>query len=262
MSAPNRIKQALADPKRKVLSCYLTAGYPGIDDTVPLCQALERAGAGMIEIGFPFSDPLADGPTIQRSSEQSLRNGMSVQRLFSQLSRVRDSVKIPLILMGYINPVLQFGVERFCDEAVRCGIDGLILPDLPFRDYERSYRKIFEERGLHLIFLVTPATSDARLAEIDRASPAFIYAVSSPSVTGAALAMNDATARYFERLERAKLAHPYLVGFGIHDRESYARACEHAAGAIIGSALIRELGKPGTPAENAARFVRGILENA
>jgi tryptophan synthase alpha chain len=213
----------------------------------------------MVEIGFPFSDPLADGPTIQRSSEQALKNGMTVEALFSQLADIRKRVSAPILLMGYLNPVLQFGVERFCERSARCGVDGLILPDLPFADYARRYRGIFERHALKAVFLVTPSTSDARLAEIDRAASGFIYAVSSPGVTGNTLALDGETRAYFERLERAKLKNPVLVGFGIHDRASFLSACEHSRGAIIGSALIRELAKGGDPAALAEAFVKKIV---
>lgn len=252
----NRINQALRQDK-KLLSIYFTAGHPALNDTVPIIQELERCGVDMIEIGLPFSDPLADGPTIQRSSTTALNNGMSTSLLFKQLEAIRDSVKIPLIIMGYFNPVLQFGVDAFCEKCHEIGIDGLILPDLPLAEYETHYRSIFKDKGLANIFLITPQTSEERIRQIDQASDAFIYMVSSASTTGSLAGFGTTQQSYFERIHVMNLKNPCIVGFGIKDALTFKAATSLAKGGIIGSAFIQMLEQNGV--DGIAGFVNSIL---
>ena len=243
-TSKNRIRQALSKPG-KLLSIYFTAGFPDLEDTVPILRELEAAGADLVEIGLPFSDPLADGPTIQQSSTRALQNGMTTARLFEQLREVRREVSLPLVLMGYFNPVLQYGVEAFCQSCAEVGIDGLILPDLPLDIYEREYRHLFEKYGLSMVFLISPQTSEARIRQIDAASDSFIYMVSSASTTGVQEGFGRAQEEYFERIHAMGLQHPQLVGFGIGDAASFRTATRLAKGAIIGSAFIRLLSERG-----------------
>ena len=240
----NRIHHTLNKPG-KLLSIYFTAGFPQLEDTIPVLRELEAAGADMIEIGLPFSDPLADGPTIQQSSTRALENGMTTAKLFEQLRDIRESVSLPLIIMGYFNPVLQFGVEAFCKCCKEVGIDGLILPDLPLAIYDKEYRSIFEHYGLSMIFLISPQTSEARIRELDSASDSFIYMVSSASTTGVQKDFGNDREAYFERIDRMQLTHPQLVGFGIGDATSFEVSTRLAKGAIISSAYIRLLEENG-----------------
>ncbi|KAA2216019.1 tryptophan synthase subunit alpha [Maribacter flavus] len=241
----NRIQQKLREDK-KLLSIYFTAGYPSLKSTVQIIEDLEKNGVDMIEIGLPFSDPLADGPTIQESSTAALKNGMTSDVLFKQLKDIRKTVSIPLIIMGYFNPVLQYGVEKFCKKCHEIGIDGLILPDLPLDVYESDYKAIFEKYGLLNMFLITPQTSDERIRQIDKASKGFIYMVSSASVTGSKSGFGKEQEAYFERIAALKLANPQIVGFGIKDIETFEKATRKAKGAIIGSAFIKFLTENGT----------------
>ena len=236
----NRINKKLQENK-KLLSIYFTAGYPNIDDTVTIIQDLEKSGVDMIEIGLPFSDPLADGPTIQASSTQALKNGMTTEILFNQLKDVRKSVNIPLIIMGYFNPMLQYGVEAFCKKCQEIGIDGLIIPDLPVDVYSEQYQATFEKYGLINVFLITPQTSVDRINFIDSISNGFIYMVSSASVTGSQSGFGDDQKHYFERISRMDLKNPQIVGFGISNNETFTQATQYAKGAIIGSAFIKYL---------------------
>lgn len=229
----------------KLLSIYFTAGFPDLNDTVPVLEELQAAGVDMIEIGLPFSDPLADGPVIQESSTQALRNGMHTARLFEQLENIRETVTVPLILMGYFNPVLQYGVEAFCQKCAEIGIDGLILPDLPLDLYERDYKHIVEAHGLSMIFLISPQTSEERIRKIDSASDSFIYMVSSASTTGVQKDFGSGREAYFDRIAAMELEHPQIVGFGISDARSFQKATRKAKGAIIGSAFIRMLEEKG-----------------
>ncbi|NDV44552.1 tryptophan synthase subunit alpha [Flagellimonas sediminis] len=240
----NRIKQKLQGDK-KILSIYFTAGYPALNDTVKIIQDLEKSGVDLIEIGLPFSDPLADGPTIQSSSTAALKNGMTTTLLFEQLKDIRKSVSIPLILMGYFNPVLQYGVEAFCQKCEEIGIDGLILPDLPLDVYQEEYETIFKKHGLINVFLITPQTSDARIKAIDDASEGFIYMVSSASTTGAKEGFGTEQASYFERIAGMKLKNPQIVGFGISNAQTFQQATAQTKGAIIGSAFIKHLTQNG-----------------
>lgn len=237
----NRINHLFETKKENILSVYFTAGHPNLNDTVEIIQQLEKNGVDLIEIGMPFSDPTADGPTIQRSSETALKNGMSLKLLFEQLKNIRKTVKIPLILMGYINPVYQFGVEKFCEKCAETGIDGLILPDLPLDEYEAFYKPVFEKYNLHNILLITPQTSENRIRQIDEASTGFIYMVSSSSTTGSGKKVEDFQREYFERIQLMNLKNPRLIGFGISDRETFENACKYANGAIIGSAFVKAL---------------------
>jgi len=236
----NRIQQKLKEDK-KLLSIYFTAGYPKIDDTVSIIQDLEKNGVDMIEIGLPFSDPLADGPTIQASSTQALKNGMSTEILFDQLKDIRQSVNIPLIIMGYFNPMLQYGIENFCKKCQEIGIDGLIIPDLPVDVYHDQYKSIFEKFGLINVFLITPQTSDERIKYIDSVSKGFIYMVSSASTTGTQSGFGEEQTNYFKRIADMNLTNPQIVGFGISNNETFCQATKHAKGAIIGSAFIKHL---------------------
>lgn len=234
----NRINQALSNNK-KLLSIYFTAGFPELEDTVPTIEALEKSGVDMIEIGMPFSDPLADGPTIQNSSTQSLKNGMHTHKLFEQLKNIRNTVSIPLIIMGYFNPILQYGVENFCRSCKETGIDGLIIPDLPVDVYHKNYKTIFDSYGLKNIFLITPQTPDSRIHFIDSISDSFIYMVSSASTTGAKSEFGDLQQSYFERIHNLNLKNPQIVGFGISNHETFQSATKYAKGAIVGSAFIK-----------------------
>jgi tryptophan synthase alpha chain len=254
----NRIDQLFETKQKNILSVYLTAGFPNLNDTVTIIQELEKNDVDLIEIGMPFSDPTADGTTIQHSSETALKNGMSLKLLFGQLKEIRQSVKIPLILMGYINPVLHFGIEKFCEKCSEVGIDGLILPDLPLAEYKTHFQKIFLKYGLHNILLITPQTSEKRILEIDEASGGFIYMVSSSSTTGASKKAGDFNREYFERIHQMKLKNPRLIGFGISDSETFSNACRYANGAIIGSAFIKAIQKNKNIAENVATFVKNI----
>jgi tryptophan synthase alpha chain len=240
----NRIHKKL-QTDQKLLSIYFTAGYPELEDTVPIIERLEAAGVDMIEIGLPFSDPLADGPTIQASSTTALRNGMSTEVLFDQLKDIRQTVSIPLIIMGYFNPVLQYGVEAFCQRCAAIGIDGLILPDLPVDVYNEQYRAIFERHGLVNVFLITPQTAEERIHYIDSVSNGFIYMVSSASTTGAQSGFGKNATAYFKRVAAMDLKNPQIVGFGISDSDTFTQATAFAKGAIIGSAFIKHLSQHG-----------------
>ncbi|MEG9328012.1 tryptophan synthase subunit alpha [Salinimicrobium catena] len=253
----NRIKQKLQeDPQKKLLSIYFTAGYPQPEDTVPVIEDLEKSGVDMIEIGLPFSDPLADGPTIQESSQVALKNGMTTQKLFDQLKDIRETVEIPLLIMGYFNPILQYGVEKFCQKCKETGIDGLIIPDLPVEEYLLQYKEIFGKYDLLPVFLITPQTSEERIRAIDEASEGFIYMVSSASVTGGTGGFGPEQKEYFERVSKMGLNAPLIVGFGIKDAETFEQATANTKGAIIGSAFIKHLTKHGT--RNIAGFTRTI----
>ena len=251
----NRIEQKLQEDK-KLVSIYFTAGYPDLNDTAPVIKELEQCGVDMIEIGLPFSDPLADGPTIQESSTIALKNGMTTELLFEQLQDIRNSVSIPLILMGYFNPVLQYGVEAFCKKCAEIGIDGLILPDLPLDVYQEEYEEIYKKYGLINIFLITPQTSDQRIKQIDEGSNGFIYMVSSASTTGAKEGFGDEQRAYFQRIAKMNLKNPQIVGFGISNAQTFGQATEFAKGAIIGSAFIKWLTHKGT--SDIASFIESL----
>lgn len=253
----NRIIKKLQEDK-KLLSIYFTAGYPSLNDTVTIIQDLEKSGVDMIEIGLPFSDPLADGPTIQASSTQALKNGMTTEVLFNQLKDIRKSVTIPLIIMGYFNPILQYGVEAFCKKCQEVGIDGLIIPDLPVDVYHDEYKTIFETYGLINVFLITPQTSDDRIHFIDSVSNGFIYMVSSASVTGSQSGFGDENTTYFKRISDMNLKNPQIIGFGISDSKTFKQATKYANGAIIGSAFIKFLNE--NTIHDIPVFVKSILD--
>jgi len=255
----NRINQLFQDKKENILSVYFTAGYPKLEDTVPVIEKLVANGVNLIEIGMPFSDPVADGPVIQQSSLVALQNGMTIKMLFEQLAGIRDKVNIPLILMGYLNPVIQFGVEEFCQKCAETGIDGLILPDLPLNEYQENYKDLFEKYNLHNILLITPQTSEKRLKEIDHASNGFIYMVSSSSTTGAKNSVSDFHVDYFERINQAELKNPRLIGFGISNKETFDNACKYAQGAIIGSAFVKALGGEESLDSKISTFVNQLV---
>ncbi|GGK69783.1 tryptophan synthase subunit alpha [Rufibacter glacialis] len=254
----NRLTRLFQEKSGNLLNIYFTAGYPKLEDTVTILEELEAAGADLVEIGMPFSDPLADGPTIQASNQVALENGMSIKMLLSQLAQVRERVSFPIILMGYLNPVMQYGFERFCEEAARVGVDGLILPDLPFAEYEEEYKPVLEKHGLSLIFLITPQTSEARIRQIDGLTNSFIYMVSSASTTGSQVQASDAQQAYYAKVRSLGLKNPVLIGFGISDKPSFELACQSAHGAIIGSAFIKALQKPAEVRENVRSFLKTL----
>ncbi|MFL2595306.1 MAG: tryptophan synthase subunit alpha [Flavobacteriaceae bacterium] len=251
----NRIQASLAQNK-KLLSIYFTAGFPAIDDTVSILEQLQEAGVDMIELGLPFSDPLADGPTIQESSTKALHNGMTTDKLFDQLQGIRKTIDVPLIVMGYFNPMMQFGVERFCKRCQEVGIDGLIIPDLPVDVYHEKYQKLFQQYGLLNMFLITPQTPDDRIDYIDKVSEGFIYMVSSAATTGAQGSFGNEQEQYFKRIGAMNLKSKLLVGFGISNRETYDAAVAHSQGAIIGSAFIKHLEKNGS--NSVKKFIEQI----
>lgn len=266
MSASQNIQENLiiklfkTKPQR-VLSVYFTAGYPNLYDTVTILQTLEKVGADLIEIGIPFSDPIADGETIQLSSQKALQNGMNLTLLFHQLKDIRKTVKLPLILMGYMNPIMQFGIEKFCSACQEVGVNGLIIPDLPMHEYLSAHRQLFENYGLVNTFLITPQTSLDRINLIDSETEGFIYMVSSSATTGSKQGISDEQIAYFERIKAMKLKNPLLVGFGIGNKESFEIASQYSNGAIIGSAFIKALGTESTMTleQKIDSFIGGIL---
>ena len=242
----NRLDKLFSEKKTGVLNMYCTAGYPQINSTVEVITALQSNGADIVEIGIPYSDPIADGPVIQQSNMQALENGMSIPLLFEQLKSIRENIKLPIILMGYMNPVLQFGIEKFCEAAALVGVDGIILPDLPMYEFETQYQQFFVKNDLKFIFLVTPETSEERIQKIDSLASGFIYAVSSSSTTGNSQSPEDINAietqqAYLKKLGDMHLINPILVGFGIKDKQTFNAACVNTNGAIIGSAYIHAL---------------------
>ena len=259
----NRISTLFEQENKNLLSIYFTAGFPQLEDTKKILSSLEKNGADLIEIGMPYSDPLADGPVIQKSSMKALENGMTIQKLFEQLKAYKTESKenqktVPLVLMGYLNPVLQFGFERFCRETKDCGIDGMIIPDLPIDIYENEYKAVLDQYGLSFIFLVTPQTSEARIRKIDDLSNGFIYAVSSSSVTGGNTNL-DLQGAYFNRLKNMGLKNKILIGFGIRDRATFNTAGKYAEGAIIGSAYINAVANSDDVEHSTTVFLNSIL---
>ena len=236
----NRINMLFDRKKENIFSVYFTAGFPQLDDTVPTLKALQANAVDLVEIGVPFSDPMADGIVIQNSSQQALKNGMSIRKLFSQLTDIRDHIHIPLVMMGYLNPIMQFGFEEFCAECSRVGVDGMIIPDLPMADYLEEYKEIAENYGLEFIFLITPETSDERIRLIDSHTNAFIYMVSSAAVTGTQSSF-DTKVDYFNRINAMNLKNPRLIGFGISNKSTVDMVNKYSSGAIIGSAFIKAL---------------------
>ncbi len=254
----NRIEQLFEEKKDNILSVYFTAGFPGLDSTANIIKYLEKSGADIIEVGIPFSDPVADGPTIQESNKVALDNGISLKLIFRQLADIRKEVNTPIILMGYINPVLQYGLEVFCEKCEEIGIDGLILPDLPMQEYIDEYKSTFDKHGLFNIFLITPQTSEARIKEIDDNSIGFIYMVALAGTTGAKGNITSDQINYFARVKAMKLKNPTLIGFGISNKETFDRACQHASGAIIGSAFIDVIRNSKSLENDISNFVQSV----
>ncbi|MCC8425974.1 tryptophan synthase subunit alpha [Mucilaginibacter sp. UR6-11] len=252
----NRLNHLFATRKTNLLSIYYTAGYPEINTTVDIAAALEKAGADFLEIGFPYSDPVADGPTIQHSSQQALDNGMTLNVLFEQLKELRKRVTIPVLLMGYVNPIVQYGVERFCKKAAEAGVDGIIVPDLPMYEYESMYADFFRDNNLSNIFLVTPQTSPERIRKIDELSDSFIYLLSSSSITGGSLNVSDNIAAYYTRVKAMGLKNPTIIGFGISDNATFTKACQYASGAIVGSKFVQLLAE-----ENFMDKIPGFIKS-
>jgi tryptophan synthase alpha chain len=254
----SRIKELFLKKKNKVLNVYCTAGYPQLNSTLEVMKALQENGADIIELGMPYSDPLADGPVIQASSSVALANGMTLVTFFEQLKDFRKTIHVPVVLMGYMNPVLQYGFEKFCEDAASAGIDGLILPDLPQYEFETEYGAIIKKYGLDFIFLVTPETSEQRVKELDGLSSGFLYAVSSSSTTGNEKDFGIVE-EYLQRLQGMQLNNPVLVGFGIKDKETFETACNHANGAIIGSAFIKSLKDVKNVQDATKHFLNSVL---
>ncbi|MFI3303518.1 MAG: tryptophan synthase subunit alpha [Rikenellaceae bacterium] len=247
----NRINQLFSSDKKDILSIYFCAGTPTLDGTAEVIRTLEQEGVSMIEIGIPFSDPMADGIVIQEAATSALRNGMSLRLLFEQLQGIRKEVSIPLILMGYLNPIMQFGFENFCRKCQECGVDGVIIPDLPFGDYQSEYRSVAERYDVKVIMLITPETSEERIREIDNNTDGFIYMVSSAATTGAQSDFNTQKIAYFERINSMELRNPRMIGFGISNYATFRAACDNARGGIIGSYFVTLLKQEGGNAASA-----------
>jgi tryptophan synthase alpha chain len=255
----SRIAELFAKKNRNVLNVYCTAGFPQLDSTLAVMKALQNAGADLIELGMPYSDPLADGPVIQASGSKALQNGMTIATLFEQLTDFRKEISVPVVLMGYLNPLLQYGFDAFCAKAAEVGIDGLIIPDIPMFEFEKEYGTIVKKHGLDFIFLVTPETSEERIQKLDALSSGFLYAVSSSSLTGSDKDFS-LVETYLQRLQSLQLKNPVLVGFGIKDKATFTAASKFSAGAIIGSAYIQALEKGSDITETTKNFLEGILE--
>lgn len=256
----NRINQLFASKPENLLSLYFCAGAPTLDGTADVIRAMQQKGIAMVEIGVPFSDPMADGPVIQEAATQALRNGMSLRLLFEQLKDIRKDVTIPLILMGYMNPVMQFGFEKFCQKCVEVGIDGMILPDLPFKDYMEDYKPIADKYDLRIIMLITPETSEERIRFIDDNTDGFIYMVSSAAITGAQKEFNEAKQAYFNKVHAMNLKHPTMIGFGISNKQTLQSAQANANGAIIGSKFVQLLAEANGDALKALDELYSALE--
>jgi tryptophan synthase alpha chain len=255
----NRIKQLFKNKDRNILSVFYTAGFPEKDSTVSIAKSLQDAGADIIEIGIPFSDPVADGPTIQESNKVALNNGMTVKLLLQQVKEIRkEKVTLPIILMGYLNPVMQYGIEKFVKDAASAGVDGLIIPDMPIYEFEEKYKDLFANANLCNTFLISPTTSTDRIHRIDAITNGFIYAVSASSTTGAKTEFADDQIRYFESLQNAKLTNPYLIGFGISNHATFSKASKYSAGAIVGSAFINLLKQSKDHQKDITAFVKSI----
>ncbi|GAK35489.1 tryptophan synthase subunit alpha [Bacteroides graminisolvens] len=256
----NRINHLFSSKEKDLLSIYFCAGHPTLEGTAEVIKTLQDNGVKMVEIGIPFSDPMADGVVIQNAATQALRNGMSLKVLFEQLKDIRKTVTIPLVLMGYLNPIMQFGFEHFCKQCTECEVDGMIIPDLPFKDYQEHYRIIAERYNLRIIMLITPETSEERVREIDEHTDGFIYMVSSASTTGAQQDFDVQKRNYFKRIEEMKLRNPRMVGFGISNKATFKAACEHASGAIIGSRFVTLLEEEKDPQQAITSLLNGLKE--
>lgn len=255
----SRLAGLFKQKNENVLNVYCTAGYPHLDSTIEAMKALQKNGADIIELGMPYSDPVADGPVIQYSDDVALKNGMTIKLLFEQLQNCREEISVPVVLMGYLNPVLQYGFQNFCADAAACGVDGLIIPDLPAYEFEQEYSRHTQKYGLDFIFLVTPETSEERVKKLDKLSSGFLYAVTSSSTTGGEKDFSQVE-NYLQRLNTYNLKNPLLAGFGIKDKDSFCKVCRHANGAIIGSAYVSALGGDGSIEENTAAFLKTILQ--
>ena len=257
----NKINKLFAESKdRKLLSLYFCAGCPTLEGTGEVIKTMERRGIDMIEVGIPFSDPLADGPVIQSAATQALKNGMSLRKLFAQLREIKDEVSIPLVLMGYLNPILHYGIEAFCQSCVESGVSGMIIPDLPFKDYQDTVKPIADKYGLRVIMLITPETDEERIRFIDDNTDGFIYMVSSAAITGAQKNFDDSKQEYFRRINAMNLRNPRMIGFGISNKQTLEAAQQNAAGAIIGSKFVTLLNEAGNADEALDRLFEA-LEN-
>jgi len=254
----NRITDLFAKKKKRILSVFYTAGFPAIPDTISIARSLEQAGADIIEIGIPFSDPVADGPTIQESNKVALDNGMTLHLLIEQVKEIRKHIETPIVLMGYLNPVMQYGMERFVKDAVAAGVDGMILPDMPLFEFNEQYKGLFKENNLCNTFLIAPTTSDERIREIDAASDGFIYAVSASSTTGAKGDFSKDQLSYFEKLKKLNLKNPFLIGFGISNQATFSKASDYGSGAIVGSAFINLIKQSKDQQEDIRSFVTSL----
>lgn len=257
----NRINQLFSRKQKDILSIYFCAGFPTLEGTVNTIKALEKKGVNMIEIGIPFSDPMADGPVIQHAATQALKNGMTLKLLFEQLKDIRKEVSIPLVLMGYLNPIMQFGFENFCRTCQESGIDGVIIPDLPFKDYMDEFRPIAGKYDVKVIMLITPETSEERIRLIDEHTDGFIYMVSSAAITGAQKDFNTQKQAYFQRIAEMNLRNPRMIGFGISNKQTFEAASAHAAGAIIGSKFVTLLDDENGDAEKATEKLLEALKS-
>jgi tryptophan synthase alpha chain len=253
----NKLDKTFSGAKKNILNMYCTAGYPRLDSTGPVMLALQESGADIIELGIPYSDPIADGPVIQQSNMQALANGISIKKIFSQLRDIKEQLHTPVILMGYLNPVMQYGIEQFCMDAAAAGVSGIILPDLPMYEFEHFYKKIFGDNGLHCIFLISPQTSPDRIKKADKLSRGFLYAVSSSATTGKQTDFNVQES-YFKKIKKLKLNNPVLIGFGVKDKATFDMACAYANGAIIGSAYIKALENAQDIAAATSNFIKTI----
>lgn len=253
-----RIEELFKKKRQNILNVYCTAGFPSLNSTLEVMQALQKNKVDLIELGMPYSDPLADGPVIQQSSARAIENGMTIKTLFSQLEKMRETIGVPVVLMGYMNPVLQYGFEKFCKKAAEVGIDGLIIPDLPMHEFETEYGAIILQQKLNFIFLVTPQTSDERIRQIDKLSTGFLYAVSSNATTGSETNI-EKQEDYFKRLQGMKLKNPILVGFGIKDKQTFDAACRYTHGAIIGTAYINAISNTDAIELATTNFLKPIV---
>jgi len=253
----NSIQELFQKKDKKLLSIYFTCGYPKLDDTTKVISALEESGVDFIEVGLPYSDPLADGPTIQESSQKALENGINLDIIFEQLKTIKGTNKTPLVAMGYLNQLLKYGEDKFCEACVACGIDTVILPDLPMVEFENHYQQLFEKYGITNVFLITPHTSEDRIRKIDSYSKAFIYVVASASITGAKGEISDSQIEYFERIKGMNLQSKLVIGFGISDKATFDTACTYSNGAIVGSAFIKHIGESGV--DEIDNFIKPII---
>jgi tryptophan synthase alpha chain len=254
----SRLNNLFQQKNKRILNVYCTAGYPTLQSTINVMRSLQENGADLIELGMPYSDPLADGPVIQASSSKALQNGMTISTLFNQLKDFRKDITVPVILMGYLNPLLQYGFEKFCAKAAEVGIDGIIIPDIPMYEFQQEYSAVIKKYGLDFIFLVTPETSEERIKKLDQLSSGFLYAVSSSSITGSDKDFSPVET-YLHKLQSLKLKNPVLVGFGIKDKSTFETACKYANGAIIGSAYIKALESDDNVETATREFLNGIL---